>query len=164
MTRREALRHWATLPAAIAAVAGWPALRLWWRSARLRDRAAASWADLGPVSRLEEGRWLQRPLRLERPNRWRLETREEVVYVRRVGEALEVLSPVCPHAGCLVRRQGEGFACPCHRSRFDETGRSLEGPSPRPLDPLEWKLDRGRLLVRYQRFRPAVVRSEPLEA
>jgi len=164
MTRRELLGHWATLPAAIAALAGWPAFRLWWRAARLRETAAAQWADLGPPSRIEEGRWLKRALRIERRNRWRLETREEAVYVRRAGEEVRVLSPVCPHTGCLVRRQDDGFTCPCHRSRFDETGRSVEGPSPRPLDPLEWKIERGRLLVRYQRFRTGGPRPEPLEA
>jgi len=164
LTRRELFRHWASLPALIAAAAAWPPLRLWWRSARLREPAAADWADLGPAARIEEGRWLQRALRLERRNRWRLEAREEVVYVRRAGETVQVLSPVCPHAGCLVRRQDDGFACPCHRSRFDESGRSVEGPSPRPLDPLEWKIERGRLLVRYQGFRPGRARPEPLEA
>ena len=84
--------------------------------------------------------------------------------MRRAGESVEVLSAVCPHAGCLVRSEGDGFACPCHRSRFDAAGKPVEGPSPRPLDPLEWKVERNRLLVRYQRFRPGLPRREPLEA
>ena len=148
----------------MAAAAGWPAVRFWWTSARFRDEAGEPWADLGPASRVDEGPWQRRTLRFQRRDRWRLETRDETVYVRRAGQAVEVLSAVCPHAGCLVRSEGDGFACPCHRSRFDAGGKPVEGPSPRPLDPLQWKVERSRLLVRYQRFRSGLPRREPLEA
>ncbi len=40
-------------------------------------------------------------------------------------------SAVCPHLGCLVRwnESNGSFDCPCHGSRFSDTGDVIEGPS-----------------------------------
>jgi Rieske Fe-S protein len=43
------------------------------------------------------------------------------------------LSLVCTHLGCTVESKPDGFACPCHGSRFDPQGRVLRGPANRPL-------------------------------
>jgi cytochrome b6-f complex iron-sulfur subunit len=43
------------------------------------------------------------------------------------------LSLLCPHLGCTVQTEAEGFACPCHGSRFDSQGRLLRGPAADPL-------------------------------
>jgi Rieske Fe-S protein len=47
----------------------------------------------------------------------------------------------CPHLGCGYKWRkhkvlGPVFLCPCHVSIYDASGRVLEGPAPRPLDPL----------------------------
>lgn len=42
-------------------------------------------------------------------------------------------SLTCTHLGCIVDEAGEGFACPCHGSRFDKSGAVLEGPAKKPL-------------------------------
>lgn len=47
----------------------------------------------------------------------------------------------CPHLGCGYkwrkhRLLGEVFLCPCHLSIYDAGGKVLDGPAPRPLDPL----------------------------
>ena len=47
------------------------------------------------------------------------------------------ISSTCTHLGCTVARSKEGFACPCHGSRFDSLGRVVGGPAPRPLPWLE---------------------------
>lgn len=164
MNRRELLASGKSLLALLAGLGSVPTLYFWWRSARLHEDTAEAWADLGPPGKIPEGSWQGRTIVLRRLDRWQLESREEAVYVRREGDKVEVLSAVCPHTGCLVRRQGEGFDCPCHRSRFDAEGRNVEGPSPRPLDRLQWKIERSRLVVRYQRFRPGLGRPEPLDA
>ena len=51
---------------------------------------------------------------------------------------LHVLSPVCPHLGCLVRWNGtaRSWDCPCHGSRFAATGEVLEGPAMSGLEPI----------------------------
>jgi Rieske Fe-S protein len=52
-----------------------------------------------------------------------------------------VFSGKCPHLGCGFKWRkhkvlGPVFLCPCHVSIYDASGRVLEGPAPRPLDPL----------------------------
>ena len=47
----------------------------------------------------------------------------------------------CPHLGCGFKWRkhkvlGPVFLCPCHVSIYDASGKVLEGPAPRPLDPL----------------------------
>lgn len=165
MTRRQLLRRffglWQGLAGLLALGAALPALAFWWRSSKGDDAGGEeTWIDLGSAPKVPEGEWLSKTFVYERRDRWRLEQARELIYLRRDGRTFTVLSAVCPHTGCLVRREGEGFACPCHKSFFDGDGRPVDGPSPRSLDPLEWKVEKLRLLVRYQRFRPGL--AEPV--
>ncbi len=43
------------------------------------------------------------------------------------------LSLVCTHLGCTVESRPDGFACPCHGSRFDLQGKVKRGPAAKPL-------------------------------
>lgn len=49
------------------------------------------------------------------------------------------LSARCTHMGCIVAFNDaeRSWDCPCHGSRFDLTGRVLEGPAGGPLEPVE---------------------------
>jgi cytochrome b6-f complex iron-sulfur subunit len=49
------------------------------------------------------------------------------------------LSLVCPHLGCTVESRSDGFACPCHGSRFGLQGQLVHGPAAKPLTPLRVK-------------------------
>ena len=46
------------------------------------------------------------------------------------------LSLVCTHLGCTVELQSDGFACPCHGSRFNPDGYPVKGPATKPLKTL----------------------------
>jgi glycine/D-amino acid oxidase-like deaminating enzyme/nitrite reductase/ring-hydroxylating ferredoxin subunit len=49
--------------------------------------------------------------------------------------ALHGLSPVCPHLYCLVawNPAERSWDCPCHGSRYDGTGRAIQGPTKKDL-------------------------------
>jgi Rieske Fe-S protein len=166
MRRRDLLASGRGLLALLVALASAPSLLFWWRSARRRGTAAAKWADLGPLARLPEDGWVSRTVTLERRDRWRVDTTDVAIYVRRAGDRVDALSAVCTHTGCLVRATAAvpGFECPCHRSRFDAEGRSLAGPALRPLDRLETRIVDGVVGVRYEQFRPGLPQKEPIES
>jgi cytochrome b6-f complex iron-sulfur subunit len=58
---------------------------------------------------------------------------ERRIFVVRSEDRFHVISAVCTHLGCTVQRRENGFACPCHGSRFEENGTVFSGPAPRSL-------------------------------
>ena len=51
---------------------------------------------------------------------------------------LRIFKGVCTHADCNVdwRSQSNDFFCACHEGRYDEFGKNIAGPPPRPLSRL----------------------------
>ncbi len=74
--------------------------------------------------------------------------REDIpaVIFNKDGEIL-ALSLVCTHLGCSLAESAEGFACPCHDSRFDADGQVLAGPAQKPLNPLRVEVLEGGALI-----------------
>jgi len=59
-------------------------------------------------------------------------------FLFRDERGFHAISSVCTHLGCIVAHQeDEGFACPCHGSRFNEQGTVIGGPAPAGLAWLE---------------------------
>jgi Rieske Fe-S protein len=82
----------------------------------------------------------------------RYEGQEETapgIFVRQVDGKPQVLSARCTHAGCAVTwRNGEkDFFCPCHNGHFDENGKVVSGPPPRPLDRIQAEAVNGDLYI-----------------
>lgn len=48
-------------------------------------------------------------------------------------KGFSAFSLVCTHLGCTVEKNAQGFACPCHGSRFDADGKVAHGPAAQPL-------------------------------
>ena len=73
---------------------------------------------------------------------------DQRLFVFNEADGLYVISSICTHLGCNVKRGGPGFACPCHGSQFDDSGRVVHGPAPKPLLWYALSLSpRGRLVV-----------------
>lgn len=55
--------------------------------------------------------------------------------IRQTREGPIAISLVCTHLGCTVEesKDGKGFTCPCHGSRYNEKGLVLQGPATKSL-------------------------------
>jgi cytochrome b6-f complex iron-sulfur subunit len=69
--------------------------------------------------------------------------------VVRRGDDFLALDLTCTHLGCTVKATAQGFACPCHGSRFESGGNVVKGPAPRPLKRLS--LERRDGIIRITR-------------
>ncbi len=59
-----------------------------------------------------------------------------------------VVIGLCTHLGCVPTRKTWGWFCPCHGSRYDNSGRVLKGPAPKNLYLLPYKfLTEDKLLL-----------------
>jgi len=67
-----------------------------------------------------------------------------------------VYSPLCPHLNCRYTWEKKQFTCPCHGSIFNQDGKVLGGPSPRPLDPLPYKIEAGELYVMWKLYKAGI--------
>jgi cytochrome b6-f complex iron-sulfur subunit len=56
------------------------------------------------------------------------------VYLGRDAQGFYAIIALCTHLGCTPRMEGDGFACPCHGSRFASNGRVVAAPATRALD------------------------------
>jgi len=88
------------------------------------------------------------------------------IWLRRDEKSnLVAFSSICPHLGCRVLLQDQGqpqFFCPCHDSEFTLEGQPTNRIPPRPMDRLETKLVKGRILVRYIEFRGGLKEQIPV--
>ena len=128
---------------------------------RRRDTGDAGWTSVASAASFPSGAPPKRiVLKEDRQDAWLRQPGVPVgsVLVQRTGDAdFRVFSAVCPHLGCAVGYQAahERFLCPCHTSSFTMEGALLPhadgspNPAPRGLDPLEWRVEGGRLQVRW---------------
>jgi Rieske Fe-S protein len=151
--------------AVVALVAGVPLVAAVLSPLRRRGEAAV-FVAVARLDALPEGRPIRASVVAERRDAWARGPAMAVgtVWLVRRGEVVTAFSAVCPHLGCGVDAAPEGFACPCHGSRFALDGAVRGGPAPRGLDPLEVRVvDPGRRVeVRWRRF--AIGTSERREA
>jgi len=54
--------------------------------------------------------------------------------------SLQAVSLVCPHLGCTVKANNNGFACPCHGSQFNPDGSLKRGPATKGLRVLKLEI------------------------
>jgi menaquinol-cytochrome c reductase iron-sulfur subunit len=120
----------------------------------LRPRVAAAseqWLDVAVVSELSGPQPVVRKVIAEHISGWAVTTEEHNVFVL-PAKSNQVVSPICPHAGCEVlwEQSANRFSCPCHESFFAADGARISGPAPRGLDALPSRVQDGKLQVQYR--------------
>jgi cytochrome b6-f complex iron-sulfur subunit len=74
--------------------------------------------------------------------------RDGKFFLVRQGDDFQALYQVCTHLGCLVRHlEDDGYACPCHGSRFDKDGTLVRSPAPRDMDYFAVEVVDGQVVV-----------------
>ncbi len=68
----------------------------------------------------------------------KVDGKKRAVYRDENGKAT-ILSPICPHMGCIVHwnTAEKTWDCPCHGSRFMATGELIAGPAETGLEPVK---------------------------
>jgi Rieske Fe-S protein len=146
----------------MATAIGIPVVRLIFYPLTVKSKES-DWAEVGTLVEVADAKTpLRRTLQLELRDAWQETASEPVVFLIGTGRDIKALSAVCPHLGCSVAwsDQEEQFICPCHGGRFTPDGSHRSGPPPRCLDSLETKVVSGKVMVRYQQFRPNVPNRE----
>ena len=77
---------------------------------------------------------------------------KDILIARTDAETYVAVDIKCTHKGCLGAYKHEmenapSFECPCHGSKFDMTGKPLNGPATKPLGTYETKVVEGELIV-----------------
>jgi Rieske Fe-S protein len=100
-----------------------------------------------PEAEIEKNVWLLKatPAVLEKVYQGKdMEFRDatgKTIWTNKKDVPYVAFSGKCPHLGCGFKWRkhkvlGQVFLCPCHLSIYDASGKVLDGPAPRPLDPL----------------------------
>jgi Rieske Fe-S protein len=143
VTRRRFMTGMANGAGAIAAAAAaLPALGF--ALAPVFEDHAASWQEVGPLSRLTDSNYVPETITVQ-PGIG--EAGLSIAYVRKHNPAIDgpvkdqydrviAISSRCAHVGCPVRfvAAASSFVCPCHGGVYDFRGIRTGGPPPRPLD------------------------------
>ncbi|MBI4300176.1 MAG: Rieske 2Fe-2S domain-containing protein [Chloroflexi bacterium] len=134
----------------------------------LRRKRVRSWAPLGGIDgfRFLEPKHVDFEERMK--DAWITQEVTRAVWVVRKGEEdFRVYNPHCTHLGCAYGWHTSGphkdhFVSPCHNGIYDIDGNVLGGPPPRPLDTLEWKIEKGELYAVYKDFQLGVPQKKEL--
>jgi cytochrome b6-f complex iron-sulfur subunit len=71
------------------------------------------------------------------------------LFLKRSNGDISVLKGVCTHMECNITYKPEDrkFYCACHKGWFDENGKNIEGPPPKPLEFFETTFEDNKMIV-----------------
>ena len=116
------------------------------------------WTVLGPTDQFSAEHPTERIITLDVRDGWQNKRIHQAVFVLPGNPEPEVYTSICPHLNCPISydaQEGQ-FHCPCHNSFFDSTGKTVSGPSPRPMDRLPSKVEDGNLYCRWVSYKSGV--------
>jgi Rieske Fe-S protein len=63
-------------------------------------------------------------------------------------DSFAAFTTICTHEGCVVTGyESQQFVCPCHGSRYNTSGRVVQGPAPSALRQFATSFSDGVLLI-----------------
>ncbi|MBG29852.1 MAG: (2Fe-2S)-binding protein [Opitutae bacterium] len=136
-----------------------------------RKSGRGDWIAIAPLSALpEDGSPVRFPVILkESIDAWTKKKDVPIgaVYLKRVnGGDVVAFNVTCPHLGCAIdfRSAERDYFCPCHNSSFGLDGSisNPDSPSPRPMDSLQTKVEKGEIKVKYLDFRAGIKDKIPI--
>jgi cytochrome b6-f complex iron-sulfur subunit/menaquinol-cytochrome c reductase iron-sulfur subunit len=161
MNRRKLLATLTTgAGVAAAGAAVWPLAVAATDTSGNEARGDAPWIDVAAERELRPGAAIKVALRAPIRDGF-FTTLQDLgaAWLLRRADGPVALSATCPHLGCGIvpRSDGlQGFACPCHDSRFRPDGELEKGPAARGMDPLPVRIVEGRVQIQAVRFAPAI--------
>jgi len=71
------------------------------------------------------------------------------LFLKKENGTTLALKGVCTHMECNVsyRPQDRKFYCACHKGWFDDNGRNIEGPPPKPLEVFDIMIEGNKLII-----------------
>ena len=71
------------------------------------------------------------------------------IFMKASDQSLRAFKGTCSHLDCNVtyKPAERRFFCPCHDGWYDDQGRNIAGPPPRPLERLEVQVKGEKLIV-----------------
>jgi len=115
-----------------------------------RPKKQTEWVEAGSLTQLQPKVPDEMVFRRNRADGWKITSEKATAWVVKMSpKEVIAFAPQCPHLGCAYHWeiQNKEFLCPCHASRFSIEGDVLSGPSPRPLDRYEVKVEGEKLLL-----------------
>jgi menaquinol-cytochrome c reductase iron-sulfur subunit len=110
-----------------------------------------AWVALGNLEQFPSGETRLATYRNPVVNPTDGDTADIACWVRNVdGQTFQVFAINCAHLGCPVRwfPQSGLFMCPCHGGAYYQDGSRASGPPERGLFEYDYKIDRGKLLIK----------------
>ncbi|MGD0228935.1 MAG: ubiquinol-cytochrome c reductase iron-sulfur subunit [Syntrophorhabdales bacterium] len=83
------------------------------------------------------------------------------LFFKRADNRMTALKGVCSHMECNIvyKPEERRFYCPCHKGWFDEDGRNVQGPPPKPLEFFDYRIEDGSLIVHRKGVKVALPRA-----
>jgi menaquinol-cytochrome c reductase iron-sulfur subunit len=116
-----------------------------------RKGSYGAWVALGNLEQFPSGETRLATYRNPVVNPTDGDTADIACWVRNVdGQTFQVFAINCAHLGCPVRwfPQSGLFMCPCHGGAYYQDGSRASGPPERGLFEYDYKIDRGKLLIK----------------
>ncbi|MCX5816542.1 MAG: Rieske (2Fe-2S) protein [Proteobacteria bacterium] len=77
------------------------------------------------------------------------------LFFKKDNGSTTALKGVCTHMECNVTYKPEDkkFYCACHKGWFDQNGKNIEGPPPKPLELFDVKVESEKLIIARKGFK-----------